>query len=100
MIGSAGNELLALLLNHRIERPSCLENPCRRAKYSLMENVASPFQAEPGQGQVARTFVICQQTGSNLPTQAPLRFNFRIARKNARRRTVLVYTFFLKARLR
>jgi hypothetical protein len=41
-----------------------------------------------------------QQTTSNLPMQASLRFNFRIARENARRRTVLVYTFFLKARLR
>ena len=27
----------------------CLENPARRAEYSLTENVASPFQAEPRQ---------------------------------------------------
>ncbi len=32
---------------HRIERPPCLENPRPRAEFSLTENVASPFQAEP-----------------------------------------------------
>jgi hypothetical protein len=31
---------------HGIETPS-LENPARTAEYSLTENVASPFQAEP-----------------------------------------------------
>ena len=31
----------------------CLENPrARRAEYSLTENVASPFQAEPRQNQI------------------------------------------------
>ena len=53
MIGSAGNELLALLLNHRIERPHAWKIPARRAEYSLTENVASPFQAEPAHGQLA-----------------------------------------------
>jgi hypothetical protein len=32
---------------HRIERPHALKIPVRRAEYSLTENVASPFQAEP-----------------------------------------------------
>src|SRR5579872_3543082 len=32
---------------HRIERPHALKIPARRAEYSLAENVASPFQAEP-----------------------------------------------------
>jgi hypothetical protein len=32
---------------HRIERPHALKVPARRAEYSLTENVASPFQAEP-----------------------------------------------------
>ena len=32
---------------HRIERPHALKIPARRAEYSLTENVASPFQAEP-----------------------------------------------------
>src|SRR5438445_7316296 len=34
---------------HRIERPRALKIPARRAEYSLTENVASPFQAEPRQ---------------------------------------------------
>ena len=51
MIGRAGNELLALLLHHRIERPSCLENPRPKGEISLTENVASPFQAEPEHGE-------------------------------------------------
>jgi hypothetical protein len=34
---------------HRIERPHALKIPARRAEYSLTENVASPFQAEPTQ---------------------------------------------------
>src|SRR5450432_1996978 len=37
---------------HRIERPDDLEIPARRAEYSLTENVASPFQAEPRQPDV------------------------------------------------
>jgi len=36
---------------HRIERPHALKIPARRAEYSLTENVASPFQAEPRQQQ-------------------------------------------------
>jgi hypothetical protein len=32
---------------HRIERPHALKILVRRAEYSLTENVASPFQAEP-----------------------------------------------------
>jgi len=32
---------------HRIERPHALKIPARKAEYSLTENVASPFQAEP-----------------------------------------------------
>ena len=48
MIGSAGKNLLALLLHHRIERPPCLENPRPAgAESTLTENVTSPFQAEP-----------------------------------------------------
>jgi len=48
MIGQRGNQFLALLLNHRIERPQCLENPRPEgAEPTLTENVASPFQAEP-----------------------------------------------------
>src|SRR5580658_7572860 len=35
---------------HRIERPHALKIPARRAEYSLTENVASPFQAEPTHG--------------------------------------------------
>ena len=31
----------------RIGRPRCLENPARRAEYSLTESALSPFQAEP-----------------------------------------------------
>ena len=34
---------------HRIEIPHALKIPARRAEYSLTENVASPFQAEPRQ---------------------------------------------------
>ena len=37
---------------HRIERPHALKIPARRADSTLTENVASPFQAEPRQGQV------------------------------------------------
>jgi hypothetical protein len=47
MIGSAGKELLALLVHHRIDRPHALKIPARRADSTLTENVASPFQAEP-----------------------------------------------------
>ena len=36
---------------HRIERPHALKIPARRAEYSLTENVASPFQAEPRHDQ-------------------------------------------------
>ena len=32
---------------HRIEIPHALKIPARRAEYSLTENAASPFQAEP-----------------------------------------------------
>jgi len=32
---------------HRIERPHVLKISVQRAEYSLTENVASPFQAEP-----------------------------------------------------
>src|SRR5271165_7441021 len=32
---------------HRIGRPGCLENPARRAEYSLTGNPPSPFHAEP-----------------------------------------------------
>jgi hypothetical protein len=49
MIGSAGNALLALLLYHRSKDPHAWKIPARRAEYSLTENVASPFQAEPEQ---------------------------------------------------
>jgi len=45
--------------SHRIERPHALKIPARRAEYSLTENVASPFQAEPRQspfGPSAITF--------------------------------------------
>jgi dsDNA-binding SOS-regulon protein len=49
MIGSAGKELLALLVHHRIDRPHALKIPARRADSTLTENVASPFQAEPRQ---------------------------------------------------
>ena len=31
------------------KRPPCLENPRPKAEYSLTENVAFPFQAEPRQ---------------------------------------------------
>jgi len=41
---------------HRIERPHALKIPARRAEYSLTENVASPFQAEPTQRQVRFTW--------------------------------------------
>jgi hypothetical protein len=53
MIGSAGKELLALLVHHRIDRPHALKIPARRADSTLTENVASPFQAEPRQGNAA-----------------------------------------------
>src|SRR5271165_5356197 len=39
---------------HRIERPHALKIPARRAEYSLTENVASPFQAEPRHFRVLR----------------------------------------------
>ncbi|SRR6266403_3249161 len=35
----------------------CLENPRPKAEYSLTENVASPFQAEPRQRQSRRRFL-------------------------------------------
>jgi hypothetical protein len=39
------------------DRPSCLENPRPAgAEYSLTENVASPFQAEPRQINVHSNF--------------------------------------------
>jgi hypothetical protein len=40
---------------HRIERPLALKIPARRAEYSLTENVASPFQAEPTQNPQRRS---------------------------------------------
>ena len=50
MIGSAGKQLLALLVYHRIDRPHALKIPRPGgAESTLTENVASPFQAEPTQ---------------------------------------------------
>jgi hypothetical protein len=40
---------------HRIERPHALKIPVRRAEYSLTENVASPFQAEPRHSRILFT---------------------------------------------
>src|SRR5438445_13819788 len=51
---------------HRIERPHALKIPARRAEYSLTENVASPFQAEPRQ-----SFLICMRApiiSSDIPS--------------------------------
>jgi hypothetical protein len=51
---------------HRIERPHALKIPARRAEYSLTENVASPFQAEPRQTKVAE-LLSCEGTlGNNV----------------------------------
>ena len=38
--------------SHRTIDPHALKIPARRAEYSLTENVASPFQAEPRQHYV------------------------------------------------
>jgi len=51
MLSSAGVHPLALCIAREKpsdDRPPCLENPRPAgAEYSLTENVASPFQAEP-----------------------------------------------------
>jgi hypothetical protein len=51
MLYSARNQPLALgTENHRTIDPQCLENPRPKGGTStLAENVASPFQTEPGQ---------------------------------------------------
>jgi hypothetical protein len=54
IFSSAGVYLLALHTDNQKkssdDRPSCLENPrSAGAESTLMENVASPFQAEPEQ---------------------------------------------------
>ena len=52
---------------HRIERPHALKIPARRAEYSLTENVASPFQAEP---RHMRLLIVVDKllTGFDAPT--------------------------------
>jgi len=46
--------------------PHALKIPARRAEYSLTENVASPFQAEPRQTKVAE-LLSCEGTlGNNV----------------------------------
>ena len=40
---------------HRIEKPNALKILARREEYSLTENVASPFRAEPAQFLFDRT---------------------------------------------
>jgi len=50
MFSSAGANPLALCTarkSHRTIDPHALKIPARRAEYSLTENVASPFHAEP-----------------------------------------------------
>src|SRR5579872_4372212 len=50
MSSSAGCSSLALLIDgkgHRTIDPQALKIPARRAEYSLTENAASPFHAEP-----------------------------------------------------
>jgi hypothetical protein len=49
---------------HRIERPHALKIPARRAEYSLTENVASPFQAEPTQPGNRRRLFLCNEEHS------------------------------------
>jgi hypothetical protein len=51
MLNSAGTQPLALgTENYRTIDPQCLENPRPKGGTStLAENVASPFQTEPGQ---------------------------------------------------
>jgi hypothetical protein len=51
MSSSAGCSSLALLVDgkHRTIDPHALKIPARRAEYSLTENAASPFHAEPRQ---------------------------------------------------
>ena len=57
---SAGADPLALSLQKQgsDDRPSCLENPRPDGtESSLTENVNSPFQAEPAQGQVVTLII-------------------------------------------
>jgi hypothetical protein len=49
MIGSPGNELLALISIIGSKDPHAWKIPALRPEYSPTENVASPFQAEPEQ---------------------------------------------------
>jgi uncharacterized OsmC-like protein len=55
MNGGVRTRSCATQTRHRIERPHALKIPARRAEYSLTENVASPFQAEPRQNQNVET---------------------------------------------
>jgi hypothetical protein len=68
MIGSAGKELLALLVHHRIDRPQCLGNP-------RPEGAESTLTENPLQGSIARKFAsaslwACMETA---PTSWPSR---------------------------
>src|SRR5439155_24046631 len=55
---------------HRIERPHALKIPARRAEYSLTENVASPFQAEPRQYvSPAGRFLLSESRSARLKTK-------------------------------
>jgi hypothetical protein len=53
MIGSAGDQLpCAAVLTIGSKDPHAWKIPARGAEYSLTENVASPFQAEPDPEQL------------------------------------------------
>jgi len=58
----------------------CLENPRRRAEYSLTENVASPFQAEPRHTHRCRVSI-----GRNIQGNVALYRAFRFPRRGVRR---------------
>jgi len=53
--------------------PHALKIPARRAEYSLTENVASPFQAEPRHLLLTRFCYLCQSDGCLEPEESPER---------------------------
>src|ERR1017187_7241146 len=65
MLSSAGGCSLAPHARRLSDdRPSCLENPRPAgAESTLTENVASPFQAEPGQCLVGYATTMMKKTG-------------------------------------
>ena len=64
MIGSAGISFLRYFRTSSDRKTRCLENPARRAEYSLTESASSPVQVEPRQNRGIPTIVYDQTLGA------------------------------------